>query len=448
MKRVLIITYYWPPSGGSGVQRWLKYARYLPEYGWQPVIYTPENPEAPATDSSLLAEVPLQAEIIRRPITEPYQWYKKITGRRESVNVGFIRTEAEGSESRAELLSRWVRGNFFIPDARCLWIRPSVRFLQHYLRENPVEAIISTGPPHSMHRIAQQLARKTGLPWLADFRDPWTGIDFYADLLLTQPADRLHRRMERSVLSQADVVTTVSGSIRGELLEKGARRAEVIPNGYDPADFAGLSTKVQPASDYFTLTHSGSLVPSRNPRALWEALAKLCRQLPDFRAKLRIRLVGSVDSSVRVSVQEAGLDGNCTFIPYLPHQQALEEVFSADVLLLLINNTANAGGFLSGKVFEYMASGRPILCIGPENGDAAALLQETGSGLTHGFSDTDGITLCLEKWFTNWQHGRPSVQPSAEAVRSYTRPAQAAAIGRLLEELTASQKEASLKSYI
>lgn len=440
MKRVLIISYYWPPSGGSGVQRWLKYARYLPDSGWQPVIYTPENPEAPATDSSLLAEVPAEAEIIRRPITEPYQWYKKITGRRESVNVGFIRTEAEGAESRAEYLSRWVRGNFFIPDARCLWVGPSVRFLSHYLKENPVDAIISTGPPHSMHRIAQRLARKTGLPWLADFRDPWTGIDFYADLLLTRPADRLHRRMERSVLSQADVVTTVSGSIRRELLEKGARRAEVIPNGYDPADFASLSTKVRPASEHFTLTHSGSLVPSRNPHALWEALARLCNQLPGFREKLRIRLAGSVDSSVRTSVKQAGLNENCVFIPYLPHQEALGEVFAADVLLLLINNTANAEGFLSGKVFEYMAGGRPILCIGPENGDAAALLAETGTGHTHGFNDADGITLTLKKWFECWLKGQQPVQAHSAAVRKYTRPAQAAAIALLLEQLVQARQ--------
>ena len=435
MKRVLIITYYWPPSGGSGVQRWLKYSRYLPEHGWQPVIYTPKNPEAPASDASLLDEIPAEAEIIRRPITEPYHLYKKITGRKESVNVGFIRTEKDGPESRAEYFSRWIRGNFFIPDARCLWVRPSVRYLLSYLEKHPVDALISTGPPHSMHRIAQRLARKTALPWLADFRDPWTGIDFYADLLLTRPADWLHHRMERSVLSEADIVTTVSSSIRGELRSKGARRVEVIANGYDPADFATGSEGRSQTEACFTLTHSGSLVPSRNPHSLWAALQLLCEESPVFREKLRIRLVGSVDGSVRTSVQEAGLSEQCTFIPYLPHQQALAEVFSAEVLLLLINNTANAEGFLSGKVFEYMAASRPILCIGPEQGDAAALLQETGSGLTHGFSDIAGIAETLRKWFTDWQQGQPLVHPRPEAIQNYTRPAQAAQIAGLLNAL-------------
>lgn len=436
MKRVLIITYYWPPSGGSGVQRWLKYARYLPASGWQPAIYTPENPEAPASDASLLREVPAETEILKRPITEPYHLYKKLTGRTESVNVGFIRTEKEGAESRAEYFSRWIRGNFFIPDARCLWVRPSVRFLRDYLQQHPVDALISTGPPHSMHRIAQRLARKTGLPWLADFRDPWTGIDFYADLLLTRPADWLHRRMERSVLSQADLVTTVSNSIRAELRSKGARRVEVIPNGYDPADFEAFSGDRSQRNDHFTLTHSGSLVPSRNPHSMWQALRSLCEANPGFREKLRIRLVGSVDGSVRNSVKEAGLTQHCTFIPYLPHQEALAEVFSADVLLLLINQTANAEGFLSGKVFEYMAADRPILCIGPESGDAAALLEQTGCGLTHGFGDAAGISQTLSRWFAAWQRGEPALQANREAVQNYTRPAQARKIATLLNQLT------------
>ncbi|WP_240644884.1 glycosyltransferase family 4 protein [Cyclonatronum proteinivorum] len=434
---MLLITYYWPPSGGSGVQRWLKYARYLPASGWQPVIYTPLNPEAPATDESLLSDVPPEAEILKRPITEPYQWYKKVTGRKESVNVGFIRSERDGPESRAELFSRWVRGNFFIPDARCLWIRPSVRYLRSYLSQNPADAIISTGPPHSMHRIAQKLAHKTGLPWLADFRDPWTGIDFYDDLLLTPPADHLHHRMERAVLSKADVVTTVSPHISRELYRKGARRVEVIPNGYDPADFSGLEDSRKPDSNTFTLLHSGSLVPSRNPHSLWAALSRLCDTLPGFRESLRIRLVGSVDGSVRQSVEKAGLSRQCEVVPYLPHQEALREVFSSDVLLLLINQTANAEGFLSGKVFEYLAAGRPVLCIGPKKGDAAALLRETEAGLTHDFDDQDGIFITLKEWFAAWQKQQPVTTPNLEAVQKYSRPFQAAQVAALLDRLPA-----------
>ena len=195
MKRVLIITYYWPPSGGSGVQRWLKMSKYLPENGWQPVIYTPEDGEFPIIDTSLEKDVCPEAEVVKRPIVEPYTLYKRFVGMRaeEKVKVGFTDESGKQKGWKARL-SMWIRGNLFIPDARCWWIRPSVRFLLKYLKDNPVDAIISTGPPHSMHLIALRLKAKLGLPWIADFRDPWTDIDFYNELRLTQWADCKHHR--------------------------------------------------------------------------------------------------------------------------------------------------------------------------------------------------------------------------------------------------------------
>ena len=190
MKRVLIITYYWPPSGGSGVQRWLKMSKYLPEYGWQPVIYTTENAEYPIVDPSLEKDVSPEAEVIRRPITEPYTFYKKFLGikQEETVKVGFTQEEKK-KKSWKSGLSMWIRGNLFIPDARRWWVKPSVKYLKKYLQEHPVDAIISTGPPHSMHLIAMKLKEATGLPWIADFRDPWTEIDYYQDLHLTRRSD-------------------------------------------------------------------------------------------------------------------------------------------------------------------------------------------------------------------------------------------------------------------
>ncbi len=430
---MLIITYYWPPSGGSGVQRWLKYSKYLPESGWQPVIYTPENPEAPATDESLLAEIPAGLEIIKRPILEPYSWYKWLTGRKESVNVGFTRTEHDKPESRLERGARWIRGNFFIPDARKFWIRPSVRFLTQYLKENPVDAIITTGPPHSMHLIGMKLSRHTQLPWLADFRDPWTGIDFYDDLLLTKHADKRHHQLERKVLSSASVVTTVSPQIKEELISKGAGNVEVIPNGFDPSDFENI-TEVEPDPDSFTLVHTGSLVPSRNPDALWEAISGLCESNPEFEKKLKIRLVGSTDSSVVSSLRRFGLESRTEIISYLPHAEAIKHVFSASLLLLLINNTANAEGFLSGKVFEYLASGRPILCVGPAKGDAAQLLEETGAGHTSGFEDVETIRKIIAQCFEAYQIGKPAINPDKTIINGYSRETQAGSIARILDK--------------
>ncbi|MBE9481851.1 MAG: glycosyl transferase family 1, partial [Bacteroidetes bacterium] len=174
MKKVLIITYYWPPSGGAGVQRWLKFVKYLREFGWEPIVYTPENPEAPDIDNSLEKDIPDNLTVIKRKIWEPYTAYKKFIGqeKEQKINAGFLSENKKPKLS--ENISVWIRGNFFIPDARKFWIKPSVKFLTNYLKNNPVDAMISSGPPHSMHMIALGLKQRLGIPWLADFRDPWT----------------------------------------------------------------------------------------------------------------------------------------------------------------------------------------------------------------------------------------------------------------------------------
>jgi hypothetical protein len=210
MKKVLIITYYWPPSGGAGVQRWLKFVKYLREFGWEPIVYTPENPEAPATDTSLLKDIPANITVIKQPIWEPYNLYKGFIGQKkeEKINAGFLSEKKK--PGLAEKIAVWIRGNWFIPDARRFWIKPSVKFLSEHLRGNPVDVIVSTGPPHSMHLIALKLKKKLNIPWLADFRDPWTTIDFYDKLMLTKSSDKKHKGLELEVLKNADKVVTVS----------------------------------------------------------------------------------------------------------------------------------------------------------------------------------------------------------------------------------------------
>ncbi len=231
MKRVLVITYYWPPNGGAGVYRWLKFSKYLPGHGWTPVIYTPANPERVADDPALLRDVPPELEIIQRPITEPFSLYKRFTGKAqdERVQTAFLREQSGGGWK--EDLALWVRSNFFIPDARVWWVRPSIAFLKDHLRKHPVDAVITTGPPHSMHLIGQGLKRALGVTWIADFRDPWTDIDFYQQLKLTRWADARHHRMERSVLQEADRVVTVGWRWADDLARIGGRPVEVVTNG-------------------------------------------------------------------------------------------------------------------------------------------------------------------------------------------------------------------------
>lgn len=402
MKRVLIITYYWPPSGGSGVQRWLKMSKYLPEYGWQPVIYTTENAEYPIIDHSLEKDVAPNIEVIRRPITEPYSAYKKFLGinKDETVKMGFIQEKEKDKNWKSDL-SLWVRGNFFIPDARCGWVKPSVKYLKEYLNEHPVDAIISTGPPHSMHLIAMRLKEELGLPWIADFRDPWTEIDYYNDLHLTAWADRKHHRLEREVLTKADKVVTVAPDGARRLGRLGNRNVRTIYNGFDRDDDAQTPVDL---SEQFTITYLGVLSKIQNPSNLWQAMAELIKEDSDFDKNLRINMIGQIDSAVASSIDENGLTRHVTYSPYMPHDQVSAVHHSSTLLLLLLmpDSEPRAKGLLTGKLFEYMASGRPILCIGPEDGDAARILRETGAGQTVSFGDKEKMKEALKNLYQRY----------------------------------------------
>ena len=328
-KRVLIITYYWPPTAGSGVQRWLKMSKYLPQYGWQPVIYTPENPEAGMTDESLLRDIAPEAEVIKRPILEPYAVFNALTGNKgknsgkASTGSGAVNPiNAVGHKSPLMRLSLWLRANVFVPDPRCLWIRPSVRFLKQYLREHPVDAIVSTGPPHSMHLIARALHRSTGIPWTADFRDPWTRIFYFKHLPLTRRSRKRYAAMELSVLREADHVVAVTDNMVRDFLEEldadkkrgtsGRQTAgdssvteqknkfHVIENGYDEADFTGITAAELPAG--FNLVHTGLFSAEGNPRRLWKVLAELCRDLPGFGRDLHLTFAGKTDPEILAAV--------------------------------------------------------------------------------------------------------------------------------------------------
>lgn len=434
MKRVLIITYYWPPSGGSGVQRWLKMSKYLPENGWQPVIYTAEDAEYPVEDTTLEQDVCPEAEVIRRKIVEPYTFYKKFLGKKkdEKVKAGFI-NESGKKGGWKESLSVWIRGNCFIPDARCWWIHPSVRYLKQYLKEHPVDAIISTGPPHSMHLIAMQLHQHFDTPWIADFRDPWTDI-YYADALhLGRHAQRKHQRLEREVLSTANQVVTVSQSCADALREKVKNTVKVVPNGFD----CEINTKPKAKTEKFVLAHIG-IIPPKSSSLIWEALGELVNENTDFATALELRLVGQVDQSVQQTLQEKALDSFTKKIPYLPHGQAIEEQRQADMLLLLIPDATSARGILTGKLFEYLASGRPILCIGPTDGDAARIIAQTNTGTTLDFRDKEGMKAAILLAFNKYQNSEATLQESQQ-VEQYSRKALTKAYAEIMDDMVENE---------
>ena len=436
MKRVLIITYYWPPSGGAGVQRWLKFVKYLREYGWEPLIYTPENPEYPETDLSLYQDVPENLGVLKQPIWEPYDSYKRLLGQKkeEKINAAFLSEKKKNSF--LENISIWIRGNLFIPDARKFWIRPSIRFLSRYLEEQPVDAVISTGPPHSMHLIAMKVSEKLKIPWLADFRDPWTGIDFYRDLKLTHRADEKHKKLEKEVLDRADVVTVISHHMAGDCRKIHERQYEVITNGYDPADLEQTGTSAM--DEKFSIAHIGTLVSSRNPETLWIALREMVNENPQFSSDLEIKLVGKVDYKVTESISRFGLSGFVRKTDYLPHSEVVICQQQSAVLLLIINNTPNAKMILTGKFFEYLAARRPILCLGPADGDAALILKETNAGLLAGFGDTVTMKSNILQFYRKYKEG--TLFPESRNIEKYSRRELTGKLAALLDDMISHGK--------
>lgn len=449
MKRVLIISYYWPPAGGSGVQRWVKFAKYLPAEGWQPVVYTPQNPELSSVDETLLKDIPAEAEIIKRPILEPYGFYRRLFGSKSSTDMqslikdsavsatgGEVNPISGGSKSWKQSLSLWVRGNLFIPDPRVWWVCPSVRFLKKYLKEHPVDAIVTTGPPQSMHLIGRGLHRATGIPWVADFRDPWTKMFYYKHLHLSKCADRRHHRLEKSVLDEASAVISVSPLVQQEFQEMTLNRVELITNGFDADDFVDICGEVLPSADEhsspttFNITHTGLFAEDGNPLALWDAIAAKCAEDEAFAKALRIRLVGKVDAAIITALSERGLADHVDALGYRSHDEAVAEQRAAGLLILPLRQEPEYRNVLPGKIFEYLASGRPVLGIGQEDGAAAKVLTDSGVGVMFDWDKAGQIRAALD---AAWDGTFP-FNPSG--IGRYTRSALTHTLAALLDSLS------------
>lgn len=414
MKRVLIITYYWPPTGGSGVQRWLKTSKFLPEFGWEPVVYTPSNPEAITTDPSLLKEVPEDIEVLKTHIIEPYSIYRAFTkftslfkkgSRKEISQVNPI--SDTGKKSFTKRMALWLRANYFIPDPRFLWIVPSVNYLKKYIKEHPVDVIVSTGPPHSMHLIGQRLHKETGIKWVADFRDPWTKIFYFKHLPLCSWARKKHERLELGVLKEADAVITVSEQIKDEFIKmESAIRADisinnkyyVIPNGFDRDDFPSPAYEME---EGFNLVHTGLFSAEGNPLKLWKCLIELCQENEEFKKNLKIKLIGKTDQEIKSSAALLKVID----MGYLPHSEICAYQQRANVLLLPLRNEPEAKGILTGKYFEYLAAGRPILAFGPEDGALAESLSKTGNGKIFDWENESDLKEHIKELYKNRDKG-------------------------------------------
>ncbi len=430
MKKVLIITYYWVPSGGAGVQRWVKFTKYLRDFGFEPIIYTPENPEYPSIDESFKKDIPSDIQIIKTNIWEPYNIYRNLAGKKgEKINAGFISENKK--QSWKDKLSIWIRGNFLIPDPRKFWIKPSVKFLTNFIAENDIEVVITTGPPHSMHMIGSGLKKKLPqLKWIADFRDPWTNIDFYKELNLTKISDKIHHHLERKVVQTADSVVVVSQGMQQEFEALSPKRLKVITNGYDESDVEKSAVELD---NKFSISHIGTLNAARNPKTIWEVLNEMCTENPDFKNDLQIQLVGKVDFSVLEDIRLNNLDEQLQKTDYLSHSEAIAKQQSSQLLLLLINNSGNAKGILTGKFYEYLAAKRPILAVGPTDGEAAIVLAETKAGEMVDFNDEKAAKSVIQHFYNQYKSGNLKIESSS--IEKFSRRSLTGELSKLINSL-------------
>ena len=430
-KKVLIITYYWPPTGGAGVQRWLKFSKYFRQFNWEPIIYTPSNPDFPINDETLLKDVLPNLEILKTQINEPYDVYRKIMGKKktDTVNQGFLSESKENKVLQKMMI--WVRGNFFIPDARKFWIKPSVSYLSDYLKKHKIDAIISTGPPHSMHLIALGLKQQFNIPWIADFRDPWTQIDFYNQLQLTKWADRTHKNLEKSVLKSANKVVTVSGHWAEDLKLLCDRNIDVITNGFDADDFTSTEdTNLMPG---FLFHHIGALNKDRNPHTLWKVLGDLCKENNAFKRDLKLKFTGKTDAAVFESLKEHGIFENAEKTDYMAHSEVVKLLLKSPVLLLPLNDTPNILGIVPGKLFEYLAAKRPIFAIGNVEGDTAKIIADAHAGTMVGFKDEEHTKKHVLELYE--QFNKQTLQIDSTSIEKYSRRSCAESYTKLLNEI-------------
>ncbi|GAB3645842.1 glycosyltransferase family 4 protein [Echinicola sediminis] len=388
-KKVLIITYYWPPSAGSGVQRWLKFAKYLPENGWEPVIFTPENPDFELQDKSMLQEISKNLEVIKFPIWEPYGLFRSFKKHSKSSSADPFKILEKKKKGWFDKLIIWLRANLLVPDPRVFWVKPAVDYLMDFTARNQIDAVITTGPPHSIHLIGRNLKRKTGLPWIADFRDPWTGWGFLDALPMTPFIKKRHKNMEVSVLSEADRVISVTPSFVANFSKKGKRKVDLITNGYDAEDLGVLLNDKSKNDDTFEVVHTGVINVFQSPLPFIEAFKEL---FVESGVKAKLTFVGQVSEEVREFIQQdSWLKEHTELIGYVSHRKVFDYYQRASALLLILPKGSYSKGNIPGKLFEYLSTGKKIIGIGDPQGDAAAIIGQTSAGKVLAENDTKGM---------------------------------------------------------
>ncbi|WP_298302325.1 glycosyltransferase family 4 protein [Flavobacterium sp.] len=423
-KKLLIITYYWPPAGGPGVQRWLKFVKYLPDFNVQPIVYIPENPTYPIADEGLMSEVSDKAIILKNKIFEPYQ-LAGFLSKKETKKISSGIIPAAKKQSFVEKLMLWVRGNLFIPDARKFWVNPSVTYLKKYIQENNIDTIVTSGPPHSLHLIGLKLKQELGVKWFADFRDPWTTIGYHKALKLSSYADKKHKALEHQVLNTADTIIVTSKTTKTEFQAITNKPIEVITNGYDVEN-----VPKQTLDEKFTLAHIGSFLSDRNPKILWESLQELISENELFKTHFQLKLIGKVSQEILDSISEFKLDAYLNNLGYVSHSEAIKHQKASQVLLLIEIDSEETKSIIPGKLFEYMVSERPIIAIGPKDSDFAEIITSTNTGVFFTYNEKERLKKTILSNFELYLDKKLQVYPVG--LQQYSRKSLTEKLAKLI----------------
>ena len=423
MKKALIITYYWPPAGGSGVQRWLKFVKYFRDFDIEPVVYTVDNADYPIMDNSLENDIPKEIEILKQPIWEPNN-FLSFLGKKKNESAGFLNP----NPNFIGKIAQYIRANYFIPDARKFWVKPSVNYLKKYLQKNDIDVIITTGPPHSVHLIGLQLKKKLNVKWISDFRDPWTEIDYFHQLPLTKKSIQKHYKLEKEVLKFSDAVIVVGKKMK-EKYEKFQKNIFVVTNGFD-----GEVTKSAKLDSKFTITHIGLMNADRNPRMLWEILSEIKEENSEFSSDFQLKLIGKIDNSIKDDILSFGLFNYVQCVDYVSHNEVVEYQKKSQVLLLIVNNVPSSKGIITGKIFEYLMVKRPILAIAPKDGDLAEILSSSNAGTVVEFNDKYALKNSILQLYSQFKNGELIV--NSNNVNQYHRKELTKNVAEIIVDIT------------
>lgn len=438
MKSVLVIAYYFPPSGGPGVQRVLKHIQYLREFGWNPIVLTVSNGDFPARDESLLEKIPSDIIVERTHIYEPYDLYRLLMGHKKgiAIDVNVIKKDNQ-KRTFKEQFAEFIRATFFIPDARIGWLPTAIPKAMELIKKHNVCAIYNSSPPYTTSLIARALKRKTGLQWVVGFRDPWTGF-ISSPKRWFLPA-WIDKRMEYSVFKEADAVECawkgIIKDIRYKFPSLPIEKFFHVPNGYDSSDYL-LPEQIDQTlynRDKFIMTYTGSMYGRRNPAALFLALESLIEKGLIKKESLLLRFIGRFGNEIHDMFQSSSLKDSIEIIGYIPHEKSISYVQVSDVLLLIVDESKESEEIVPGKVYEYIGSMKPVLAIAPEQGAIADLIKETQAGGIAHQSNIEGIASIIFEMYSAFKNGLPLANPHKEIIQCYERRESTKKLAELLD---------------